>query len=261
MKERIISAVVVLLITVPLLLLGGVYFKILALVTGILGLKELMDLRKDVPDDIKYVAYVIFIVFLLFGYDYLNGVVVLNSSLLAITFIIMLTSMLLNNNKKYGINDVFFIIGGILLLSTAFYLFIVLREMNLNLVIYLFLITIMTDTFAYLIGSKFGKNKLMPDVSPNKSIEGFLGGLAFGTLFSSMFYIHFISKNCILFIICMSMVLSIIGQLGDLVFSKIKRNYNIKDFSNLMPGHGGVLDRLDSIIFVLFAYIIFAAIL
>ncbi len=261
MKERIISAVVALLIAVPLLLLGEGYFRILVVVIGILGLKELMDLKKNIPSRIKYITYVLFMVFLLCGYDYLNNVVVLNGSLLAISFIILLTSMLVSDNKNYKIDDVFFLMSSLILLSFAFYLFIVIRDISLNLTIYLLSITIMTDTFAYLIGSKFGKNKLMPNVSPNKSIEGFLGGLVFGTLISSLFYIKFINSNCVLFIVCMSMVLSIIGQFGDLVFSSIKRHYKIKDFSNLMPGHGGVLDRLDSIIFVLFTYIIFSSIL
>lgn len=261
MKERIISAVIALLIAVPLLLLGEGYFKILVVVIGILGLKELMDLKKKIPNRIKYVAYILFVVFLLCGYDYLNNVVLLNGSLLAISFIILLTAMLLYDNKEYKIDDVFFLMGSVILLSFAFYLFIIIRDTSLNLMIYLLLITIMTDTFAYIIGSKFGKNKLMPKVSPNKSIEGFLGGLVFGTLISSLFYINFINNSCVLFIVCMSMVLSIIGQFGDLVFSSIKRTYKIKDFSNLMPGHGGILDRLDSIIFVLFTYIIFSAIL
>ena len=74
MKERIISAVVALLIAVPLLLLGDGYFRILVVVIGILGLKELMDLKKNIPSRIKYITYVLFMVFLLCGYDYLNNI-------------------------------------------------------------------------------------------------------------------------------------------------------------------------------------------
>ena len=163
--------------------------------------------------------------------------------------------------KKYGIEDIFYLFGSIVFLSAAFNLFIVIREKGLMLTIYLFLITTMTDTFAYIIGSKKGKKKLLPDVSPNKSVEGFIGGLVVGTAVASLFYYFCVARANILLVVFVTMILSIVGQCGDLVFSQIKRYFGIKDYSNLMPGHGGVLDRLDSMIFVLFGYIIISVIL
>ena len=116
----------------------------------------------------------------------------------------------------------------------------------------------MTDTFAYFIGSKYGKRKLFPKISPKKSLEGFIGGLIFGSLISTIFYVLVIGNVSIISIFVLSILLSTIGQFGDLAFSYIKRYFNIKDFSNIMPGHGGILDRLDSIIFILFGYVIFS---
>ena len=113
----------------------------------------------------------------------------------------------------------------------------------------------MTDTFALLIGSKFGKRKLAPKISPNKTVEGLIGGVGVGTIIASIFYIFIIKdiKN-ILFVFILTLFLSLIGELGDLIKSTIKRYENVKDFSDLIPGHGGIMDRVDSLIFVVLMY-------
>ena len=115
----------------------------------------------------------------------------------------------------------------------------------------------MTDTFAMLIGCLIGKHKLIPSVSPKKSIEGSVAGSIVGTAIASIYYVNVLEGGInILLLIVMSLVLSILGQIGDLFFSKVKRENEIKDFSNLMPGHGGVLDRFDSLLFIVYGYII-----
>jgi len=105
------------------------------------------------------------------------------------------------------------------------------------------------DTFAYLIGKNFGKRKLFEKVSPKKTIEGFIGGLTFGVI-SALIIAYTTSSLSILHWIVLSIIISIFGTIGDLVASKFKREANIKDSSNLIPGHGGFLDRLDSLIFI-----------
>ena len=121
--------------------------------------------------------------------------------------------------------------------------------------ILLIMITILTDTFALFGGKLIGKHNFT-SISPNKTIEGCLIGSLVSTFVCTVYYINVI-KNItnLLQIILVILFLSIIGQCGDLFFSAIKREFNKKDFSNLIPGHGGVLDRLDSIIFVLFAFV------
>ena len=262
MKERVISAFIALLITVPLILLGDIYFKILVVVLGVIGLYELLKPKKNIPMMMKYISYVLFIMLLIYGYTFTGKIFIMNFTFVLISALILFLSLLYyHDNKKYSIEDVFYLFASIIFLSAAFNLFIVIREKGLMLTLYLFLITTMTDTFAYVIGSKFGKKKLLPSVSPNKSVEGFIGGLIFGTVIASSVYILGIDNTNILLTILITIVLSILGQCGDLVFSQIKRHFNIKDYSNIMPGHGGVLDRLDSIIFVLFGYIILSCLL
>jgi phosphatidate cytidylyltransferase len=118
------------------------------------------------------------------------------------------------------------------------------------------LITITTDSYAYIIGRLIGKHKLLETISPNKTWEGMISGTVIGTIIPTVFYVVAVGNNPIkmLFI---TLFLSILGQFGDLVFSAIKRYFGKKDFSNIMPGHGGILDRLDSIIFVMLGFVFF----
>ena len=119
------------------------------------------------------------------------------------------------------------------------------------------LITVITDTFALITGKLIGKHKLAPNISPNKTIEGSLGGSILGTFVASAYYLTVIDGGkSLLLVILITFVLSVIGQIGDLVFSAIKRYYKQKDFSDLIPGHGGILDRFDSLIFVVLAFIL-----
>ena len=120
----------------------------------------------------------------------------------------------------------------------------------------------MTDSFAYFTGSFIGKHKLCEKISPKKTWEGAIGGSVVGTIISTFFYLFVINSSANLFLVFgITLLLTIIGQIGDLFFSSIKRHYKIKDFSNLIPGHGGVLDRFDSIIFVVLTFILFMNIL
>ncbi len=111
------------------------------------------------------------------------------------------------------------------------------------------------DTFAYLVGRKFGKNKLFEKISPKKTIEGFLGGLFFGVIAGVTIANTTNSLTSIHWLV-LSVIIAFSGAIGDLIASKFKREAQIKDSSKLIPGHGGFLDRLDSLIFVSsFAYL------
>ena len=104
------------------------------------------------------------------------------------------------------------------------------------------------DSFAFLVGKNFGKKKLFPSVSPNKTVEGFIGGMFFSLLASlviSKVYPHFSLFHWMM----IALLVSNLGTIGDLLVSKFKRQANLQDSGNLMPGHGGILDRLDSLLF------------
>ena len=160
---------------------------------------------------------------------------------------------------------------------------VILRFLGVRFIVYLFLITSATDIFAYLFGIKFGKHKMIPHISPKKSWEGAIAGTIFATVLASSFALFYgyvfypgtwlgdmlnrtgeltlldnfssLGENYSLWvqaliIVPVTFLGSIFAQIGDLVASRLKRTYNIKDFGTILPGHGGLLDRFDSVLFV-----------
>ena len=261
MKTRIISAIVALAILVPIFLYGGMIFNITIYILGILALKEFLGVKnnkKEIPNFIKFISYILLTLIMLLNTNK-TDVFTMDYRLVAGLFIMFLIpTVLYHDRRKYSVNDAFYLIGGIFFSSISMSLFILIRETSLNILIYLFLISIMTDTFAYFTGILIGKHKLLEVISPKKTWEGMIGGTVFGTFIGVMFYVVVINPEVSLpLIIGTTLFLSIIGQFGDLIFSAIKRYFNTKDFSNLMPGHGGILDRFDSIIFIMLGFMFF----
>ncbi len=258
MKKRILSAIVVLLIVIPIIIKGGNLFSFAVAVIGLFGLRELMSLKekeKEIPFFVKVISVFSFLYLTLSNVDNQTLFYANYRALTLILFFILIPLVLYRDTKKYNIGDALFLIGSIFFLGIAFNYLIVVRNFSLYYLIFLLLITIITDTFAHITGSLIGRNKLCPTISPNKTVEGLIGGTIFGTFVSSVFYISiFDYTGSYIILILIVVLLSLIAQLGDLIFSSIKRYFGIKDFSNLIPGHGGILDRLDSILFVLLAF-------
>ena len=272
MKQRIISAVVLLAIFIPILLIGKIPYAILMTILAWMGLYELLKARKSkkpFPFFMKILSYILVMLFMITNFQLTNAVTLYDLSfyldyrIIAIfIFAYIMPIVFINDNKKYNLNDALFLIGSTLFIGLSFSLLVLLRNLSLVYIVYIFLIATMTDTFALFTGSRIGRNKLAPDISPNKTIEGSIGGSLMGTIVASVFLIEsgFVGASS-LSIVIMTFILTVIGQIGDLVFSAIKRYYNTKDFSNLIPGHGGILDRLDSIIFIVLGFLLFLSIL
>ena len=266
MKTRIISALVLLLIAIPIYLQGGILFIGAITIVALAGLKEFMDIKetkKRLPIFIKLLGFLFMTIIMLSTELALDNKLVVDYRIITCLCLAMLLPLVLYHNRDvYSINDACYMFTGVLFLGIAMSFFKTYYDMNPNLLLYLILITAVTDSYALFTGMLIGKTKLLEDVSPKKTWEGFIGGALVGTFVSVVFYMTIIDSNALLYgIVALTLFLSIIGQLGDLFFSAIKRYYGKKDFSNLMPGHGGVLDRLDSIIFVMLAYSMFITLL
>ena len=107
-----------------------------------------------------------------------------------------------------------------------------------------------SDTGAYFVGTLCGRNKLCPEISPKKTVEGLFGGLITNAVLFPLYGLLLLKDTNVLFYIAVGLVCSVLGLIGDLMASLIKRKYGIKDYGNIMPGHGGAMDRFDSILFL-----------
>ena len=263
MKKRVISAAVMVAVCLPLLLIGKLPFAIAVGVLSLFAYKEIINLRKEGERQLPIIAVISGLISLLYlvysNYDGNSLLFGLNYSHLALSLLIVfIPVILISDFKLYSPTKALSMYGMILLVGLGLNMFISIVNYNLWTFIYLLSITICTDSFAYFTGRLIGKHKCSKLISPNKTWEGCIGGTVIGTIIPVILYVCFIKSNINVFnLILITMLLSVIGQFGDLFFSSIKREYGIKDFSNLIPGHGGILDRIDSIIFVVIAYLMF----
>ena len=185
----------------------------------------------------------------------------LNVVLLIITLLVFLKCLVfLFDNKELTVTKLWkylYLIGYILLP----FIFIVkisfgINDYNPKIIIGLFILIWTNDTFAYLVGKAIGKHKLYERISPKKTIEGFLGGVVFAVFAGYLISKLYIKPNpdfsdkSILIWTMIALIVGVFGTIGDLIESKFKRIAEVKDSGKIMPGHGGILDRLDSVIFV-----------
>ena len=262
MKQRVISAIVAAIIVIPLFLLGGWVFNAGVVALAALAYFEIINLKEShnkLSNNIRIIGFLCLELIVLSGFDIGFSINGLTNLSIGITILLLLTPSIFDEKGKYTTRDALYLIGFIIFIGLFLNLLVVTRNQPGGqwLLLYLLLIAILTDTFAYIIGRLIGKHKLIPSVSPKKSIEGCVAGTLMGTIIPVVYYQMVISSTLnIVLVIIMTLVLSILGQLGDLFFSKVKRENKIKDFSNIMPGHGGILDRVDSLAFITIGYVV-----
>ena len=254
MKKRVVSAFLMILIFALCIIISSKIFAILMLICGNLCLKELIDIKYNN----KYIDFVKFVCYLSISILILNGVFFKFNTLFTLIFPILsiITPIIFyNDNKKYNMEDSLYLIGITFFLGIAFNIIVYLREIDIALCLYIFLVACLTDTYAYIGGSLIGRHKLT-EISPKKTIEGSILGSFMGTILASIYYLTVIDANNIFKVLLMTFILTVLSEFGDLVFSSIKRHFKIKDYSNIIPGHGGMLDRFDSIIYVALSYVL-----
>lgn len=260
--KRILTGLIGFPIVAAVLILGNPYIiDIVFAITAVIALYEYFKAIK-IEGRSKPIEWIGYLSCLLIATMHLlpveNRLKIIGICVTLLIFILFL--IVIFSKMKIGVKDAALTLFGIAYI-VFFISFIPLLYGISNgkiLVWYIFISAWGTDTFAYIVGIKYGKHKFSK-ISPKKSVEGCIGGFVGATILM-IIYTIFVNKFANLniqywYIIVLGVILSVISQIGDFAASTIKRTVNIKDFSNLFPGHGGMLDRIDSIIFVApFAY-------
>ncbi len=250
---RLRSSVILMIATITCIVLGGrvLFGAILAIsLIGMMELYRTVKLDKSLPAAFGYAACIIFDFLIYYNAEQYN-------MLLIITFLLLLLLIYVFSYPKYRTEEVSMIFYGLFYVAVmlSFIYKVRVYEEGARLVWLIFIGAWGSDTCAYCVGMLIGKHKIVPKLSPKKSLEGCIGGIAGAALLGFLYATvlkgdigEVRNPQAAYAIICGAS--SIISQLGDLAASAIKRNHDIKDYGKLLPGHGGILDRFDSIIFV-----------
>lgn len=253
LKTRILTAVIGIPFLVIFLIADPIFLAALSAIAAVVGLYEYFRAcgigEKIGISCIGYAAGAV----LTFGYLFSKEIYL---AIFVIT-LLALFCQLIFNHKNVDIEDISKVIFGVMYIAFFFSFVNYIRtvENGGNVYIWLmFLGAFITDTCAYFVGCAIGKHKLCPSISPKKTIEGSVGGIiGTGVVFigfACLMNFLFAMDISIVKVFILGLISAVVSQIGDLTASVIKRKYNIKDFGNLLPGHGGILDRCDSVLTV-----------
>ncbi|MEC5422660.1 phosphatidate cytidylyltransferase [Virgibacillus sp. C22-A2] len=253
MKQRIITAIIALIFFLPFVIIGDWPFTVLVYVMATVGLIELMRMRNIGKYSVSSVLAIglLWLVMLPVEADIIPTGWISKSEIIMIVVMLLLSYTVLVKNK-FTFDHAGFILLATLYVGMGFFFLIETRDAQQGLgnIIYVFFIVWATDTGAYFFGRAIGKNKLWPEISPNKTIEGAVGGIVLACVTGVAYHLINPFPYSMFIIIAVTILASIAGQIGDLVESAFKRHYGVKDSGDILPGHGGILDRFDSVLFV-----------
>ncbi|CAH0418434.1 phosphatidate cytidylyltransferase [Periweissella ghanensis] len=255
MKTRVITAIVALLVFVPLLFIGGIPLEILVVLLGLVAVNEILVMRKKLLISFEAILSnlaVIVAVLPSYYWPAKTPLLLQQQTLLYIFILLMLAHTVVSKNH-FTFDDAAVIILSVFYIGFGFHFFITARNMpgGLATLFFALLIVWVTDSGAYLVGRKIGKTKLAPRISPNKTWEGSIGGTVISIIVSAIYLKFFPQAYDWTVMLIIAALASVAGQFGDLIESALKRFYNVKDSGKILPGHGGILDRFDSLLIVL----------
>ncbi|WFD11712.1 phosphatidate cytidylyltransferase [Tepidibacter hydrothermalis] len=243
MFVRIVSSIILLPVLALILINGGVPLYLGVMVISLMAIKEFYDaFRNKSFNGVSWLGYLSTLII------YFGAILQMDSRYITCGFFIVFFILcILLVRRKYNVIDMGITFLGIIYIPYLLkYIILISKFSNYNYIYLIFVIAWMTDTFAYFSGYFFGKHKLIPAVSPKKTIEGSIGGVIGSSLSCVVF--GYIFGFDLMHMGIIGLIGSMIAQIGDLFASAIKRFLEVKDYGKLIPGHGGILDRFDSII-------------
>ena len=255
-KERTISAVILVIAAFASILPGGIILAVVLYgisMVGFLELTKACGVREgQKPNTLEIVGLVAITCYYLVTYFVQDASYAVMVILLAM---IAMMSVYVFGFPKYHANQVMDAYFALIYAPVMLSFVLLTRQLDdgIYLVWMIFISSWISDTFAYLAGVMLGRHKLAPVLSPKKSVEGSVGGIVGAALFGALFGAYLDSslgqEQYVMILAVVGGVGSVISQVGDLAASAVKRNHEIKDYGNLIPGHGGIMDRFDSVIF------------
>ena len=250
MKQRTISAIILLTILIGSLVISSKLFGIVMLLVAILGFNEFFDIKyHEESKKLRLIRILGIVSLILITLNNTFYRIDMNITILFPILLLSIPIVFYNDNSLYNINDALYVLGIVYFLGLSFGNIIFLRDSNILKCIFIFIIAFVTDTYAYIGGMLIGRHKLT-SISPKKTIEGSIIGTLMGVVFGTVYYYNMVGGLTVFQVIIFCLILTILSEIGDLMFSSIKRYFNKKDYSDLIPGHGGILDRFDSVIYV-----------
>lgn len=250
MLKRTITAIVAILLFFPFIIYGGWPLYLVMLLISSIGLYELLKMRQLITYKFPVSLAMLLLWILLLPESIINDYLSLDRIDILLIMTLLLLSYTVIMKNKFSILDASFTLLGTLYIGLGFHYFLVSREFGLKYVFFAIVVILITDSGAYFSGNLFGKHKLAPEISPNKTVEGAVGGAVLAVIAGVIFQMIFPVHDSLIVVIIVSFFASIVGQMGDLTESAFKRYYDVKDSGHLLPGHGGILDRFDSWLFV-----------
>ena len=261
--KRIVSgAIVGISVLLILLIPSEIVVNIILAIIAIVAIHEYLNAISKICKPIKWISYLSCIIVAIVGLipeQYINFILMFEMPIL----LLLMFAQVIATDMKTTFKDMVYTLLGIAYIQTFMMFLSLINGMHNGriLFVYLLIAAFGTDVFAYSIGCRIGKHKFSK-VSPKKSIEGCiagtLGAVLIGVIFTVILNQAFSYNYSYLVVISAGIAFSLIGQIGDFAASCIKRYVDIKDYSNLLPGHGGMLDRIDSVLFIApFAYMLF----
>ena len=261
--KRIVSgAIVGISVLLILLIPSEIVVNIILAIIAIVAIHEYLNAISKICKPIKWISYLSCIIVAIVGLipeQYINFILMFEMPIL----LLLMFAQVIATDMKTTFKDMVYTLLGIAYIPTFMMFLSLINGMHNGriLFVYLLIAAFGTDVFAYSIGCRIGKHKFSK-VSPKESIEGCiagtLGAVLIGVIFTVILNQAFSYNYSYLVVISAGIAFSLIGQIGDFAASCIKRYVDIKDYSNLLPGHGGMLDRIDSVLFIApFAYMLF----
>lgn len=252
MKQRLVTGIIAGAVFIAFLIIGGPLYAIFVSLMAIVGLFEYSRMNQLAWSNPLHIISLLALVAFVFPYEKYEISWISEQAIIWLLLFVLFAFTVISKNK-YTIDQVALTFLGVVYLGIGFASMIDVRlieENGLMWSLFAFFAIWASDIGAYFVGRAFGKNKLWPQISPNKTIEGAVGGIMSSIIIAIVFSIVFPSVIELWRAVLIGFVAAVAGQFGDLIQSAYKRIRGIKDMGNLLPGHGGVIDRTDSWIIV-----------